>query len=246
MRRYRTFSWKDSNLRICSSHFASATRAAVQHRTLLEAYIERHPEFRTALTPIGLLPDAPLVARRMAEAACRTGVGPMAAVAGAIAQLAAEAALADGAAEAIVENGGDIYLASSQAITVGLYTGTESVASNLAFAVDPALLPLAVCSSSGRMGHSASLGDCDLATVVATSAALADAAATLACNLVRAPRDVDCALAQVSGIAGIQGVLLVKGDRVGLAGELPRLVKNADASTPDKVTRAPRSQKGGD
>lgn len=238
---YRTFHYKDSNFRIRSERFAAATAEIRHQRGLLEAYLERQPEFRTSLVPLGLLPEAPGIARRMAQAASRTGIGPMAAVAGTIAQLAAEAALAAGATEAIVENGGDIYLAADREVTVGLYAGTSPVGSSLAFAVPPDRLPLAICSSSSRMGHSLSLGDCDLATVVAADASLADAAATLAANLVRVPADIDAALERVMAIPGIAGVLLVKNERVGLAGNLPPLVRNTDPSSDRKITRDRRS-----
>jgi hypothetical protein len=75
------------------------------------------------------------------------------------------------------------------------------------------------------MGHSKSLGKCDLATVVARDAALADAAATQAANLVKTVEDVNPALERITAIEGILGVMIIKNDRVGLAGQLPPLVK---------------------
>jgi ApbE superfamily uncharacterized protein (UPF0280 family) len=101
-----------------------------------------------------LLADAPEVARRMASTAQRVGVGPMAAVAGAMAQCAAEAGLAAGAKEVIVENGGDIYLKTTGPVTIGLHAGTSKIGDRLAFALQVDETPLAVCSSSGTMGHS--------------------------------------------------------------------------------------------
>jgi ApbE superfamily uncharacterized protein (UPF0280 family) len=82
------------------------------------------------------------------------------------------------AEEAVVDNGGDIYLQAVQPVVVSLGTGTSRLADRLAFRVEPEDTPLSICSSSGKMGHSMSLGRCDLATVVAKDAALADAAAT--------------------------------------------------------------------
>jgi ApbE superfamily uncharacterized protein (UPF0280 family) len=146
-------------------------------------------------------------------------------VAGAMAQLGAEAALSAGAEEAIVDNGGDIYLKAVEPVFVALGTGTAKLADRLAFSVEPDETPLSICSSSGRMGHSMSLGLCDLATIVAKDAALADAAATQAGNLVKTVEDVDAALEKIMCIEGINGVLLVKDDRIGLAGHLPRLTK---------------------
>jgi ApbE superfamily uncharacterized protein (UPF0280 family) len=149
-------------------------------------------------------------------------------VAGAVAQAAAEAALAAGADEAIVENGGDTWIASRSEVTVGLHAGENALSGRLALRIGADRLPLSVCSSSGRFGHSLSFGDCDLATVVAGNGALADAAATLAANCVRTADDVEPTLERVAAIAGIVGVLIVKDDRVGIAGDLPRLVKCDD------------------
>ena len=229
IRAYRRFAHKGANFRICCGRFETATQEIVRQREALEQYIERHREFGESLEPVEALPDAPQVAQRMAAAARAVGVGPMAAVAATMAQLAAEAAIREGDTEAIVENGGDMYLHCQRPIVVGLYAGDTPLADRLAFAIRPEQTPLAVCSSSGRMGHSMSLGDCDLATVVARDAALADAAATQAANLVRTTDDIDTALERIAGIDGVDGVLIVKNERIGLAGQLPELVRNRDA-----------------
>jgi ApbE superfamily uncharacterized protein (UPF0280 family) len=226
-RTYRTFTHHEAVLSVCCDQFDIVVAEIVRQRRILEEYIARHPSFRSALAPIELHADAPEVARRMAGAARRAGVGPMAAVAGAMAQVAAEAALAAGAREAIVDNGGDIYLKAVEPAVIALATGTAKLADRLAFMVEPDQTPLSICSSSGKMGHSMSLGRCDLATIVAKDAALADAAATQAGNLVKTIEDVDAALEKIMRIDGIEGVLLVKDDRVGLAGHLPRLTRTA-------------------
>jgi hypothetical protein len=236
-RSFQSFAFKGANFRIACPQFELATREIRRQRNILEDYLRRQPEFRTALAPLDLLPGAPEVAVRMQGASRVTGVGPMAAVAGAMAQLAAEAALAAGAAEAIVENGGDIYLASPQEVVIALYTGPGALSGRLALEILPGEMPLAVCSSSGRLGHSFSFGDCDLATVVARDAALADAAATLAGNLVRRESDIPQALERVAGLPGVAGLLLVKGEKVGVAGRLPRLVRHADARYDLKISR---------
>jgi len=224
-RTYQTFTHHEAVLHICCDAFDAVTAEIVRQRKILEAYIARHPAFGTSFEPIDLLPAAPEVARRMARAARLVGVGPMAAVAGTMAQLAAEAGLNCGAAEAIVDNGGDIYLRASSPAIIALHTGTKGLADRLAFSLQPADTPVAICSSSGKMGHSTSLGQCDLATVVARDASLADAAATRAANLVRTVDDVDSALESIMEIEGIDGLMIVKDDRVGLAGHLPALVK---------------------
>lgn len=224
-RTYRTFTHREAVFRICCPHVDAVTAEIVRQRQILEDYIARHPEFQTSLEPLDLLADAPVVAQRMARAARLVGVGPMAAVAGAMAQCAAEAGLAAGAKEVIVENGGDIYLKTTGPVTIGLHAGTSEIGDRLAFSLQAAETPIAVCSSSGTMGHSMSLGQCDLATVVAKDAALADAAATEAANRVRTVDDVNRAVEYIAGIEGIDGALIVKDDCIGLAGRLPSLVR---------------------
>lgn len=237
MRQYRTFSYRDSNFRISSPRFERICAEITRQRDYLEEYLLRQPLFRTTFVPIGLLPGAPEIAERMAAAAALTGVGPMAAVAGAIAQTAAEAALAEKASEAIVENGGDIYLASTQSVCIGLFAGPNSPFNHLAFQISPERLPGALCSSSSIMGHSASLGRCDLATVLARDASLADAAATRTCNLVRSPADIAPTLEIISAIPGISGVLIVCRGEIGLAGDLPPLIRQQDNTMTEKITR---------
>jgi ApbE superfamily uncharacterized protein (UPF0280 family) len=224
-RTYRTFTYCQAAFRICCDKFDAVTAEIVRQRRILEEYINRHPDFRKSLEPLELLAGAPDVAERMARAAKLVGVGPMAAVAGAMAQCAGQSALDAGALEVIVDNGGDIYISAVEPVIIGLMTGTADLADRLAFSLQAHDTPISICSSSGKMGHSMSLGECDLATVVAKDAALADAAATEAANLVRDVDDIDPALEKISTIEGIDGVMIVKGVQVGMAGKLPPLVK---------------------
>jgi len=224
-RTYRTFTHREAVIRICCEKFDAVTAEIVRQRRILEEYIARHRDFRVSFEPLELLADAPEVAQRMAKAARLVGVGPMAAVAGAMAQCAGQAGIEAGAAEAIVENGGDIYLRAAAPVIIALGTGTAELAAKLAFSLQPDDTPISICSSSGKMGHSKSLGQCNLATVVAADAALADAAATQAANLVKTAEDVDPALERIAAIEGVDGVMIIKNDQVGLAGKLPPLVK---------------------
>jgi ApbE superfamily uncharacterized protein (UPF0280 family) len=224
-RTYRTFTYREAVFRICCEKFDAVTAEIVRQRRILEEYITRHPDFHQSLEPLELFEGAPDVAQNMARAASLVGVGPMAAVAGAMAQCAGRAALEAGAREVIVENGGDIYIHAAESVIIGLKTGTADLAEQLAFSLQADDTPISICSSSGQMGHSMSLGECDLATVVAKDAALADAAATQAANLVRDVDDIDPALESIAGIEGVDGVMIIKGARVGLAGKLPPLVR---------------------
>jgi len=222
---YHDFVHKEAVFRICCEAFETITAEIVRQRKILDDYIARHPKFKSAFEPVTLLPDAPPSAQQMARAADRVDTGPMAAVAGTMAQLAAQAGIKSGTDEVIVENGGDIYLQTKSEVIIGLYPGAEELAGRLGFSLKGEDTPISICSSSGKMGHSTSLGQCDLATVVSKDAALADAAATQAANLIQTVRDVEPTLNRIAAIDGVDGVLIVKDEHIGMAGHLPPLVK---------------------
>lgn len=224
-RRYRPFAYRDASYRVCCSCFDQVVGEIVRLRNELEAYGARHPEFIHSFAPVAPFPDAPPSAVAMARAAALAGVGPLAAVAGTIAQLAAEAGIAAGAEEAIVDNGGDIFMVLKTPATIGVYAGPASAGNRLGFAVEPAMTPLAVCASSGTMGHSTSLGQCDLAIVVAPDGALADAVATLTANRVRDVDDIENALETAAALPGVSGAVVIKNNRFGMIGQLPPLVR---------------------
>jgi ApbE superfamily uncharacterized protein (UPF0280 family) len=92
-------------------------------------------------------------------------------------------------------------------------------------AIDSRSNPVAVCTSSGTLGHSLSLGVADAATVIADSCALADAAATAIGNRVVSPEAVQAAIEYGKKIKGIKGLVVVCGDTVGAWGavELQRI-----------------------
>lgn len=154
----------------------------------LKSYILLHEDFLRSLSPVDVPDTAPEVARRMAGAARLAGVGPMAAVAGTIAQLVCERFVAD-SPDILVENGGDLYLCSTRERVVGLLAEPES-GMRLGLRIAAGEFPTSLCSSSGRIGHSLSLGRGDLVTVRADSGALADAAATALANILREKRDL--------------------------------------------------------
>ena len=224
--------------------FQLITETIVQERKNIEKFILLHPAFASALKPIRLLPEAPPIVQKMAKASKVTGLGPMASVAGTLAQYGVEAAMKAGCTDVLVENGGDMYIASSSPVTIGIYAGKNSIGAQLAFHILPEDLPLSICSSSSEMGHSLSFGNCELATVVAKEAALADSAATLVCNSISKQEDVAQVLDDVGRIEGIQGILVVKDNNVGLWGTLPKIVRNKDNKTVAKITRDPRSELG--
>lgn len=233
--RYQSFSYKETNLRFRVQHPDLMIREVLHQRKLLEAYIRKYPLFLTSLVPIPPLAEAPSIAMEMHRASKLTGVGPMAAVAGALAEVAARAGWG------VVENGGDIFLISHTPVVLGVYGGKTPIGSQIGFQINPEQMPLAVCSSSGKMGHSLSFGKADLVTVFARSGALADAAATLGGNLVQSNHDIEVALAHLTQIPGIEAVWIEVDGKVGFQGNIPPVVKLEDREFHRKITRDIRS-----
>jgi ApbE superfamily uncharacterized protein (UPF0280 family) len=155
----------------------------------------------------------------MAEATAKLGVGPMAAVAGAIAEFVGKE-LSDYSPEVIIENGGDIYIKSRQKRVVGIYAGNSQLSGKIGLEIKGEDTPIGVCTSSGTVGHSLSFGKADAATVLADSATLADAAATALGNMVKTPDDITRAIDFAQYIEGLQGVLVLIGDQIGMWGKI--------------------------
>ena len=236
---WNKFSYLGANFKISSSGYETICSEIIEQRTILSSYIKKHPHFMDSLIPLpeGIDADAPDIVKRMHRASLMTGIGPMAAVAGINAQIAAEKGIASAADESIVENGGDIYIFAKDEVVLSLHAGGTVFADKLAIRIKPEITPLSVCSSSSTMGHSKSFGKCDLATVVSVDGALADAAATLACNLVKEEKDINGALEKITSIKGILGALIIKNDKIGIAGKFPEIIRNTDIHAEDKITR---------
>lgn len=185
----------------------------------LEQYIARDEEFRWTLIPHRLLPGAPRIARLMAAAALRAGVGPMAAVAGAFAEVIGRE-LQRTAKEVIVENGGDIYFKTQHPITTGIFAGKSPLSGKVGLHFYPKQNGCGVCTSSASVGPSLSFGCTDAAIVISHCAALADAAASTLGNLVHREEDIAPALEKVCKIRGIQGAVIILGDKLGVMGDV--------------------------
>lgn len=194
-----------------------ASRAIARCRAPLEQYIESHPLFLSSLEPCRVEEDAPAIVRDMAQAAWIAGVGPMAAVAGAVAESVGKDLLAY-APEIIVENGGDIFMKTSRTRVVGVYAGGSPLTSKVALEILPEETPLGICTSSGTVGHSLSFGTADAVIVLSRSTAVADAAATAIGNSIKTAEDVAAATEQAQAIEGLAGVVIIKGDKMGVWG----------------------------
>jgi len=189
-------------------------------RKYIEDYIRNRAEFFTSLEPIATDAQAPGIIRQMIEASQKSGVGPMAAVAGAVAQYVGEEIL-QYSENVIVENGGDIFLKIDEdEARVGIFAGPSALSHKISLRIHANRTPLGICTSSGTVGHSLSLGKADAVCVTAYSASLADAAATSIGNHVTCERDIRNGLNFGSSIEDILGIVIVAGDKLGAWGDI--------------------------
>lgn len=195
-------------------------------RAQIKSWSIRHPEFLTSLTPVEVSDDAPHIIKHMADGARLLNVGPMAAVAGAIAEaVVREFASRIATKDFLVENGGDIYMFSTRDRVIALLPDPET-GNMIGLKLKKELFPLSVCSSSATIGHSLSFGNGELATVIAKDGAYADAAATACCNMLLTPSDVNKVMQFASSHKDILGIFAQCGDKMGLWGGVELTVIN--------------------
>jgi len=227
---YRDFTdtarWKSFRVKVDTSDLyirADKDLSAVAEKILralrdrLWEQIDRQGEFHTALAPVGRLDGSPEIVIMMYNASERAGVGPMAAVAGAVAELTGRA-LAPQCREIIVENGGDIFMHTVAERRVAVFAGGSPLSGRVALRIKPAEMPLGICTSSATVGPSLSFGSADAACVLSASAALADAAASQIGNQVKTGGDIKKALRIGADIPGVKGIVIIIGKKMGAWG----------------------------
>jgi ApbE superfamily uncharacterized protein (UPF0280 family) len=160
-------------------------------RQQLETYIHTHPDFLT----------------------------PMASVAGAIAQHVASGLL-QWTEQVIVENGGDIFLKVNRPVTVSLLAGHSPLSGRIGIKIPTQQMPLGICSSSGTVGHSLSMGKADVVCILSSSAIMADGAATALGNRVKSRTDLKQIATWADQIKDIRGGLAIIGDKMATWGAI--------------------------
>jgi hypothetical protein len=215
-------SYKESDLFILARDDVKpdAEGLLLEARKDIEEYIMRDAKYLTALEPHVPNNDAPLIIRRMADSAARFGVGPMAAVAGAISDYVGEQLwLKTG--DVIVENGGDIFVRCGRPLIFALYAGETSLfTGKVKFTVRSNGKPVGICTSSATVGHSLSFGKADAVCVISTSAAEADAAATAFCNMIQNTSDIELVIRTAQKYDSIRGVIAAMNDKLGIWGDV--------------------------
>jgi hypothetical protein len=188
-------------------------------RRELEDYIADRDEFIHSLNPIAPDGSEPEIAHEMIMASSTAGVGPMAAVAGTIAERVGSELL-NFTDEVIVENGGDIWMKLTKPAVIGIYAKNIYFKHNLGIKIDPHKTPCSVCTSTSKLGHSISLGKADSVTIIAKTGALADAAATAVCNMVQDSETIEGALNFAMSIDGVSGCVIILNELLAVQGDI--------------------------
>ncbi|MDP4179910.1 MAG: UPF0280 family protein [Bacillota bacterium] len=196
-----------------------AYKWVVEYRNQLEEYIKKDSLFLTSLVPTDPKGSYPYIIQKMCEAAKKAGVGPMAAVAGALSELVG-LKLLEYSDEVIVENGGDLFVKADCVRKVGIYAGTSPLSGKLALEIQPGRTPVGICTSSGTVGHSLSFGKADAAVIISEDTFLADAVATATGNVVKDVSHIEKGIEFASGIEGVVGAVIIVGDKMGIWGDV--------------------------
>lgn len=230
------FSEKESDITIISESKKAILRAKQEfyyHRNILEKYIQKDNRFLTTFAPIKVKTEFKII-NLMANIAFICDVGPMATVAGAFADLMAEAMKFTDNEEitpvknVLVENGGEIYIDTEHPMKIALYAGHNELNLNIGFLIEKKNCPIGIGTSSATIGHAISLGQADAVTIFAENATLADGAATKIANLVKGKdigKSIKRGLDAVDDIDGVRGAFISRENKVGQTGKIPPLIK---------------------
>jgi len=212
---------KETNLNIQAQTDLTdkAIKSVLTCRNSIETYIKLFPEFAKSLTPIHNPAPAPKIIIDMIKAGQLADVGPMATIAGAVAEYTGKSLLAD-TSEVLVENGGDVFIKSDSETIFNIYAGNSPFSMTSGILIKKRETPYGLCTSSGTLGHSKSFGKADAVTVLSDSCPLADAVATRLCNSVKNTTDIKAAMDIGKAIPGVQGIVIIKGESIGLWGNL--------------------------
>lgn len=184
------------------------------YRRNIEDYIAKDRRFLTVLKPLVVELNAAPIVKKMAKVARCANVGPMAAVAGAVAEFLGRDLLRKGYKDIIIENGGDIFLVTRKTRKIGIYAGRLKLCSRLYLKIKPQDTPIGICTSSGKVGHSLSFGLADAVTILSKNASLADTVATATANRVRSKEDLQKAVDFAKSIKGILGAIIIIKNRL--------------------------------
>lgn len=220
-----TVIYKESDLHISAKANLEkeAKKSLQEYRKYIQDYAEENTDFYRSLSPIEVSNTAKEIVKHMATASKSANVGPMAAVAGAISQYVG-LDLLEYTDEIMIENGGDIFIKTNKKRKILIYAGKSPFSEKIALSISPEDTPIGICTSAGTIGHSLSFGKADAVVVLSMDTLLADATATAIGNIVKTPIDINKGLEYGKAIKGIEGILIIIGDKMGAWGKV-ELVK---------------------
>jgi len=230
---------RQSNLLLISNSLQAidiGIRAALIHRSLLDSYVRCNPDYVSSLDPVEVEDTAPRIVRLAAEATAIAGVGPLAAIPGALADLVVQGMRTSGASTCLVENGGEISAVSKRALNVAVNAGASPLSRRVGFRLVEEDFPVGIATSSGTVSHALNFGVADAATVIADTSCMADACAKAVCNAVKG-RDLEASVQSGLEVAEqleeIRCALVIRGRFAGTVGKLPTLLKvDSDREVP--------------
>ena len=191
----------------------------VELRRSMDAYLLMDPQYKATLTPYDAGLEAPDILKEMSKVSHKTGIGPMSAVAGAVALNVAEfIKIKFGVKEIIVENGGDIYAEANADMDISVFAGQSPLSEKIGLHIPAADFPLGICTSSGTVGPSLSLGRADAVMIVCKDVLLADSYATAMANRIQSVNDLQPVIDRIQNIPDILGAIAIKDDRLALCG----------------------------
>ncbi len=224
----QAFRFKETDCTVIADNQSAIDTAVLSikyHRRQLEKYIRNHPKFLYSLQPISV-DNGPRIVTLMAEASEKANVGPMAAVAGVLADLAVQDMVLAGSKVAVVENGGEVSAISSHSIDIALSAGDSPLSKEVGFRLEE--FPIGVATSSGLYSHALSFGEAEAVTIFAVNAGVADAVATAIGNLIKGDDyrgAIERGIKEALIIEEVKGVFLLYRGIVGKGGQVPQLIK---------------------
>ncbi len=196
-----------------------ALRLIIELRDQMDNYILNDPEYALSLIPYTPANQAPEIMHLMASASKLAEIGPMSAVAGAVAQYVGVALKEKfSVGEIIVENGGDIYAESISDLDVSVFAGSSPLSERIGLHIPASSFPLGICTSSGTVGPSLSFGKADAVMIICKDTMLADSYATAMANMIKTGRDIPNVIDIIREKKEILSAIIIVDDKMGITG----------------------------
>ena len=185
----------------------------------IEAYIACDSNFLSSLHPYEVGETAPEIVKVMSEHASKANVGPMAGIAGVIAEYIGRR-LSSRHRIILCNNGGDIYYESPEEQWILLNAPGSPFHNQIKICVPSAIKGKGLCTSSGTSGHSVNMGRAYAVSILAGNACSADVWATAMSNQIRSHEDIDRILSLCKEQDDIEGVVILVDNYLGIWGDI--------------------------